>query len=129
MVALRLFASGSLQEVLSNTVGISQSSVNRIVFKKNFHSINGQIVCDASLKITNLVATWPGSTHDPFILTNSALGQQFSEGQLSDGWLLGQLYIYIIFLAYQPQIHFTYYFDYHFQSHVLLSSFKSEHAK
>uniref|UniRef100_A0A8C1N3H2 Putative nuclease HARBI1 n=1 Tax=Cyprinus carpio TaxID=7962 RepID=A0A8C1N3H2_CYPCA len=151
MVALRLFASGSFQAVLSNTVGISQSSVSRIVFsmpwafsrmvknfikfpstaaeqilvkqkffeiaafpnvlgsvdgthiaikapsddeelyvnKKNFHSINAQIVCDASLKITNFVAKWPGSTHDSFILTNSALCQQFSEGQIPDGWLLG----------------------------------------
>ncbi len=32
MVALRFFSSGSFQEVLSNTVGISQSSVSRIVF-------------------------------------------------------------------------------------------------
>ncbi len=32
MVALRFFASGSFQAVLSNTVGISQSSVSRIVF-------------------------------------------------------------------------------------------------
>ncbi|ROL47356.1 Protein ALP1-like [Anabarilius grahami] len=55
------------------------------VNRKNFHSVNALIVCDASLKITNLGLM----THDPFILTTSALCQQFSEGQIPDGWLLG----------------------------------------
>ena len=41
------------------------------VNRKNFHSINTQVICDATLRVTDLVARWPGSTHDSFILMNS----------------------------------------------------------
>lgn len=58
--------------------------------RKNFHSINVQIVCDATLTITNVVSKWPGNTHDSFMLLNSALGLQFQEGHIPDGWLLGK---------------------------------------
>ncbi len=96
--------------------------------------MNAQIVCDASLKITNLVAKWPGSTHDSFILTNSALGQQFSESQISDGWLLGKLYIYTVLfffwhINHKLILHITLIIIFSLMfSMFLVSSFKSEHA-
>jgi len=34
------------------------------VNRKGYHSINVQIVCNSDMGIVNLVATWPGSTHD-----------------------------------------------------------------
>jgi len=34
------------------------------VNRKQFHSINVQIICDAQMHLTNIVARWPGSTHD-----------------------------------------------------------------
>ena len=37
------------------------------VNRKQFHSINVQIICDAQMLLTNVVAKWPGSTHDSFI--------------------------------------------------------------
>lgn len=58
------------------------------VNRKSKKSINVQLVCDANYKITNVVARWPGSTHDSRILQASLLGQQFENGQLR-GILLG----------------------------------------
>lgn len=37
----------------------------------------------------NIVAKWPGSTHDSFILENSALKDMFERGAIPEGWLLG----------------------------------------
>ncbi|CAH1382911.1 unnamed protein product [Tenebrio molitor] len=34
------------------------------VYRKNYHSINVQLICDSNLKITNVNARFPGSTHD-----------------------------------------------------------------
>uniref|UniRef100_A0A8C5CNM0 Putative nuclease HARBI1 n=1 Tax=Gadus morhua TaxID=8049 RepID=A0A8C5CNM0_GADMO len=132
LAALRFFASGSFQMVVGGTLGVSQSSVSRVVRdvtnalcrrarqfikfpatdaeciqtkqkffeiagfpnvlgavdgthiaikapsdeedgfvnRKNFHSINTQVICDATLRVTDLVARWPGR-------------------EMPDGWLLG----------------------------------------
>ncbi|KAK0141483.1 putative nuclease HARBI1 [Merluccius polli] len=44
------------------------------VNRKNVHSINTQIVVDATFNILDVVAKWPaGSTHDPHILMGSGL--------------------------------------------------------
>ncbi|XP_071500727.1 putative nuclease HARBI1 [Diadema antillarum] len=58
------------------------------VNRKHFHSINVQIVCAANYKIIDLVARWPGSSHDSRILQNSVLGRCF-EGLKLHGLLLG----------------------------------------
>jgi len=44
--------------------------------RKHFHSINVQIICDADMLLTNVVARWPGSTHDSFILRHSSVGRR-----------------------------------------------------
>lgn len=59
------------------------------VNRKNYHSINVQAVCDSKLRFMNIVAKWPGSTHDSFILENSALKDMFERGAIPEGWLLG----------------------------------------
>lgn len=41
--------------------------------RKGFLSINVQAVCDADLKFTNFVCSWPGSAHDSRIFRNSAV--------------------------------------------------------
>ena len=58
------------------------------VNRKKKHSINVQLICDASFHIINVVARWPGSTHDSRILQSSRIGQLFEDGQLQ-GILLG----------------------------------------
>ncbi|XP_028980658.2 putative nuclease HARBI1 [Esox lucius] len=41
------------------------------------------------MRLTNIVARWPGSTHDSYILTNSMVGMRLQAGRVRDGWLLG----------------------------------------
>ncbi|KAK0150631.1 putative nuclease HARBI1 [Merluccius polli] len=130
MAALRFYASGSFQMVVGGTLGVSQSSISRVVrdvsnalcrrarqfikfpatneecirtkqqlfdiagFPNVLGAVDGthiaiKVICDATLRVTDLVAKWPGSTHDSFILMNSGTGIKFNEGEMPDGWLLG----------------------------------------
>ena len=58
------------------------------VCRKGFHAINVQVVCDAQLRILNIVAKWPGSTHDSYIFSTSELSVLL-ETMPDSGWLLG----------------------------------------
>ena len=48
-----------------------------------------QIVCDAKLIIRNLVARWPGATHDSFMFGASAIHDELERGEFHGNWLLG----------------------------------------
>jgi hypothetical protein len=56
--------------------------------RKSFFSINTQVVSGPDHKIYDVVARWPGSTHDSRIFSNSRLKSRFENGELS-GLLLG----------------------------------------
>lgn len=58
--------------------------------RKNFHSVNVQLICDARCVLLNVVARWPGGTHDSFILRNSSVGTRLEDGAVRDGWLIGK---------------------------------------
>uniref|UniRef100_A0AAZ1XDW7 Putative nuclease HARBI1 n=1 Tax=Oreochromis aureus TaxID=47969 RepID=A0AAZ1XDW7_OREAU len=60
-------------------VRIIAPSEDEAVFvnKRNFHSINVQIVFNAACKILDIVAKWPGSTHDARMLSESGIRQLF----------------------------------------------------
>ena len=76
--------------IFFNTIKASSQSEFVFVNKKHFHSINVQIIRDAQMQLTDIVARRPGSTHDSFILTNSMVGNRLEAGMVSDGWLLGE---------------------------------------
>ncbi|XP_029466493.1 putative nuclease HARBI1 [Rhinatrema bivittatum] len=57
--------------------------------RKYYHSLTVQVVCNTEQKILSVVAKFRGSSHDSYILAQSALAQQFTEGKYSEGWLLG----------------------------------------
>ncbi|XP_036397406.1 putative nuclease HARBI1 [Megalops cyprinoides] len=71
-------------------IPIKAPSVNEgdYVNRKSFHSINVQIICDATHIITNVEAKWPGSVHDSGVFRESTLYNKFEQGQY-DGILLG----------------------------------------
>lgn len=56
--------------------------------RKHLHSINVYIKCDADMVLTNVVARWPGTTHDSLIWRNSSVGRRLEAGAVRDGWLL-----------------------------------------
>ncbi|KAB0793157.1 hypothetical protein PPYR_12777 [Photinus pyralis] len=47
--------------------------------RKGYFSINVQMICDANLKIMNVVARWPGSSHDSTIFSNSRVRVNFEQ--------------------------------------------------
>lgn len=51
--------------------------------------MNVQVICDADMYITNIVARWPGSTHDSHIFNNSVIKNKFENGEHEGFWLLG----------------------------------------
>ena len=73
-------------------VAIKSPSVNEEAYvnRKGVHTINVQAVCDSDMKVTNLVAKWPGSTHDAFIWRSSGLCSMFESGDVQDSWLIGE---------------------------------------
>ena len=73
-------------------VAIKAPSLNEEAYvnRKGVHTINVQAVCDMNMKFLDIVAKWPGSSHDAFIWRTSSLRRLFQEGQLPDGWLIGK---------------------------------------
>ncbi|KAK9731963.1 DDE superfamily endonuclease [Popillia japonica] len=57
--------------------------------RKGWFSINVQIVCDANLKIMDIVARWPGSVHDSRIFSNSLLRARFEANEFANSYMLG----------------------------------------
>lgn len=57
--------------------------------RKGFFSWNVQTVCDAQLRILDIVARWPGSTHDQTIFNNSRIKARFENREMGDSLLLG----------------------------------------
>ena len=59
------------------------------VYRQQFHSINVQASCNAILIFQDVVARWPGSHHDSFILQSSNVYDQFESDKFGDCWVLG----------------------------------------
>ena len=79
------------------------------VNRKNYHSVNVQIVFDAKYNIIDVVAKWPGSVHDARIWNESGLRLAFERRFIPPGYhLLGDSgypckpYLLTPFLRPQP---------------------------
>lgn len=58
--------------------------------RKGYFSINCQVVCDARLRVRNIVARWYGSVHDSTIFADSALNAELINGNFGpNSYLLG----------------------------------------
>ncbi|XP_037508697.2 putative nuclease HARBI1 [Rhipicephalus sanguineus] len=59
--------------------------------RKGYYALNAMVVCDATLRITALEPTYPGSVHDAFVWRASTLSREFSAGSRGQGgeFLLG----------------------------------------
>ncbi|KAJ8910259.1 hypothetical protein NQ315_004995 [Exocentrus adspersus] len=57
--------------------------------RKQIFSINVQTVADSDLRIRDIVARWPGSSHEAHIFRNSHLCTAFENGRFGDSLLVG----------------------------------------
>jgi hypothetical protein len=57
--------------------------------RKGFFSFNVQTVSDANLKILDIVARWPGSSHDSTIFNQSRLCGRCENNEMGNGLLMG----------------------------------------
>ncbi|XP_069482196.1 putative nuclease HARBI1 [Ambystoma mexicanum] len=64
---------------------------NEVVYsnRKQYHSINVQMVCDTNKIITHCCARYPGSTHDSMVLRNSTIPRYMERHAGQRLWLLG----------------------------------------
>lgn len=59
---------------------ISEAFRNR----RGYFSMNVQTICDSNMRIQNVVARWPGSTHDSTIFKHSVVQHNFEAGEYEE---------------------------------------------
>lgn len=57
--------------------------------RKGWYSFNIQAVCSANMKIINIVARWPGVSHDQTIFNNSQLKMRLERGEFANFIIVG----------------------------------------
>ncbi|XP_016117085.1 putative nuclease HARBI1 [Sinocyclocheilus grahami] len=70
---------------IANPSVIDQAYISR----KGYAAINVQVIVDHRGVISDLVARWPGSTHDSFVWANSAVGEQVDREGFGQSLFLG----------------------------------------
>ncbi|XP_062295779.1 putative nuclease HARBI1 [Scomber scombrus] len=62
--------------------------------RKQYHSINVQLISDSKYDLLNVVARWPGGAHDSFVFHNSTVGTRLAQVDRGYGlvpWLMTPL--------------------------------------
>ncbi|KAK5650419.1 hypothetical protein RI129_001448 [Pyrocoelia pectoralis] len=57
--------------------------------RKGYFSLNVQVIGDGDLRILDIVARWPGSTHDQTIFNNSRIHARFEGNEFGNSIILG----------------------------------------
>jgi hypothetical protein len=57
--------------------------------RKGYFSLNVQVITDADCIIRDIVARWPGLSHDSNVFDNSHVRMIFENGNMGDGLLVG----------------------------------------
>ncbi|ENN83189.1 hypothetical protein YQE_00452, partial [Dendroctonus ponderosae] len=57
--------------------------------RKGYFSLNVQAICNSNLEFTDIVARWPGSTHDSHLFNNCVRRAMFEQGKYKDAVLVG----------------------------------------
>lgn len=57
--------------------------------RKHYFSLNVQAICNAELEFIDIVARWPGSTHDSHIFNNCYTRAMFEQGAYGSAVLVG----------------------------------------
>lgn len=57
--------------------------------RKGYFSLNVQAICNSKLEFLDIVARWPGSTHDAHIFNNCRRRAKFEDGSYGDAVLVG----------------------------------------
>lgn len=60
------------------------------VCRKQFHSINTQVICGPNYSFFDVVAKYPGATHDSYIYNDCSARRRIISGEFGEGWLLGK---------------------------------------
>lgn len=60
------------------------------VNRKQYHSINVQVVASRDYQIFDAVAKWPGSTHDSYIWRESSIRDRLYNGEFGHSFFLGE---------------------------------------
>uniref|UniRef100_UPI00398F640C putative nuclease HARBI1 n=1 Tax=Pristiophorus japonicus TaxID=55135 RepID=UPI00398F640C len=68
---------------------VPQTHAEMFMNRKEFHSLNVQLMCDHQHRIMAVYAWYPGSSHDAFILRQSSVPAVFLGQNQNCGWLLG----------------------------------------
>ena len=72
------------------------------VNRKGYDSLNVQVICDANVKWTNLVARWHGSAHDSRII-RSSITWDITENGHTGGYITGDWISLSALLYEEPQ--------------------------
>lgn len=59
--------------------------------RKSYFSLNVQCLSDANLKFLDVVARWPGSTHDATIFANSSIKTRLENGEFDGSVIIGSI--------------------------------------
>lgn len=57
-------------------------------YRNKKHFFNVQVICDANLKIFNILARWPRSSHNSSILSYSTICGKSERGEIKDCLLI-----------------------------------------